>query len=95
MSTGCLPSLRGKRIAAGLSQEEFALLAGVGQSLISRLERGQVTDTHLSTVRRFAAVLGCGVDALLQVPAEDKRNPGAVGACDSAASFPREGAGND
>ena len=47
--------LREVRKANGLTQAELARLAGVHQSYVSRVERGQ--DTSLSTLRALAGLL--------------------------------------
>jgi transcriptional regulator with XRE-family HTH domain len=49
----------------GLSQTEIAAQMGTSQSAVARLERGDV-DVRLSTVERYAAVLGQTVDYQLR-----------------------------
>ena len=39
-------SIRRKRLARGLSQDELAARVGVSQALISRIERGFVVPSH-------------------------------------------------
>ena len=59
MSTIRIPTpeeLRRLRLRAKLTQRELAIRAGVSQSLIARLERGQV-NVRLSTLQRILEVL--------------------------------------
>jgi transcriptional regulator with XRE-family HTH domain len=49
------PRLRELRIAAALSQEDLALLAGVSRMTIARGERGE--HVRLSSVRKIARAL--------------------------------------
>jgi DNA-binding XRE family transcriptional regulator len=52
-----------KRRMLGLTQHELAKRAGVGQSVISKLERG-LHDARLSTLDRLSETLGCGLRML-------------------------------
>lgn len=58
---GVLDDLVAQRQAAGLSQAEVALRMGTSQPAVARLEAGQV-DVRLSTLERYAAVIGCRLD---------------------------------
>ena len=49
------------RKRAGLSQEEVARRADIGVFSVSRLERGEVTDPHISTLENLARALGVSV----------------------------------
>ena len=53
-------ALRRYRVAAGLSQEELAEVAGLSRRGMSDLERGTRRAPHLATVRRLAEALGPG-----------------------------------
>jgi transcriptional regulator with XRE-family HTH domain len=55
MSIG--PRVRERRKGRGLSQEQLASQAGLTWSAIQRLEAGQVTDPHYSTLSNIAHVL--------------------------------------
>jgi transcriptional regulator with XRE-family HTH domain len=60
----------GKRVlalrkAASMTQDQLADAAEVPQGNISRLERGDVEDVHVSTLIRLARSLGSTVDYLL------------------------------
>ena len=50
-----------RRAALGMTQTEAAVLMGTSQSSIARLESGE-HDVRVSTLERYAAVLGCRVD---------------------------------
>jgi transcriptional regulator with XRE-family HTH domain len=62
------PALRAARRAAGLSQEELAVRAGLSRMTVQKLESGAI-DPRLSTVE--VLVRAVGLDLLL-VPAELK-----------------------
>ena len=63
--------IRRLRTDAGLTMGALADAAGVSQSLVSQVERG-LAEPSLSTLRRFAAVLGTTVGALfVGGPSED------------------------
>ncbi|MBJ7601192.1 MAG: helix-turn-helix transcriptional regulator [Candidatus Dormibacteraeota bacterium] len=49
------------REGAGLTQAEVAKRMGTSQPAIARLERGE-TDPRLSTIERFAEVVGCHLE---------------------------------
>jgi len=53
--------LEERRERAGLTQEEVARRVGTTQSAIARLERSDV-DPRLSTVVKYAAIVGCVVE---------------------------------
>lgn len=51
-----LSSIARERRALGLSQRELARMAGVSQSLISKVERGQIVPSYEVAVRIFEAL---------------------------------------
>ena len=55
--------LRALREKKGLTQEQLALLAGVRQSVVSKIERG-VIDPRFSTMQALARALGMRLDKL-------------------------------
>jgi ribosome-binding protein aMBF1 (putative translation factor) len=65
--------LAGARRAAGLSQTEVAARMGTSQSVVARLESGQI-DARLSTLQRYAAAVGrdleLGIGGAAQGPQE-------------------------
>jgi transcriptional regulator with XRE-family HTH domain len=61
--------IRELRKAQGLSQEKLARQADLSLNLIGRLEGGQVTDPHYSTLRGLARALGVPVEDLVREPA--------------------------
>lgn len=50
-------TLRAARTKRGLTQEQLESASGVDQSVISRLERGAVTNPEFETVRKLAKAL--------------------------------------
>jgi transcriptional regulator with XRE-family HTH domain len=67
--------MRARRKALGLSQEAFALVAGIDRSYVGGVERGgrNVTFTVLC---RLCVALGCDVAALTaDLPAAGPRKP--------------------
>jgi ribosome-binding protein aMBF1 (putative translation factor) len=50
-----------RRRALGLSQTEVAARMGTSQSAVARIEAG-ATDVRLTTLERYAAVVGCQLD---------------------------------
>jgi transcriptional regulator with XRE-family HTH domain len=68
----------GKRVhalrkAASMTQDQLADTAQVPQGNISRLERGDVEDVHVSTLLRLARALGATVDDLLRDFEEEEK----------------------
>ena len=61
--------LKSHRSAAGLTQEELAVRAGLGARTISNLERGISRSPYRSTVRRLADALGLSGEDLAQFAA--------------------------
>ena len=66
------------RLAAGLTQRQLAFRAGLNQSTISRLERGELHAMRLVTLARIVAVLRLGDTFALpgEPPAATRRLPG-------------------
>lgn len=58
--------LRSTRKAKGLSQERLARQADVSLNMVSRLERGEIVDPHISGLSKIADALGVSVGELLE-----------------------------
>jgi transcriptional regulator with XRE-family HTH domain len=58
---GLLADLRERRLSLGLSQAAVASAAGVGRSMLGRLERGEVRSPNLGDLGAVAGVLGLSV----------------------------------
>ncbi len=63
-------NLKRLRIAAGLTQQQLANMAGLSQSIVSQCEQGVNADPRGSTLQALATVLKTTVDELLRVPEE-------------------------
>ena len=50
--------LREARLAAGISQDHVGRVAGLNQSMISRVERGRVASAGVDVLARHCAALG-------------------------------------
>lgn len=66
--------IREKRKTYGLSQDTFALAAGIDRSYMGRIERGEVSIT-LDKLYRLASVLRCEPAALLPPASDVQLNP--------------------
>ncbi len=55
------------RDAGGLNQVTLAKKLGVSQSRVSRIERGDVDHTELSTLRAFVAALGGELEVVVKI----------------------------
>ena len=64
-----IEELAAARREASLSQTEVAARMGTSQSVVARLESGQI-DARLSTLQRYAAALGSDLQVELR-PTED------------------------
>lgn len=62
-----IDDLAGARRAAGLSQTEVAARMGTSQSVVARLESGQI-DARLSTLQRYAAAVGHQLELGIRPP---------------------------
>lgn len=60
--------LLGARVHAGLTQEEVAASMGTTKSAVSRLEGAGKHSPSVSTLKKYARAVGCGVEIRL-VPA--------------------------
>jgi transcriptional regulator with XRE-family HTH domain len=58
--------VRARRRALDLTQEEIARRAGVSLNLVNRVEREQIKDPHVSTLRSLARGLGVSVEELVK-----------------------------
>jgi transcriptional regulator with XRE-family HTH domain len=58
--------LRQLRDAAGLTQQQVAVAAGLSVSIISQIEQGKNADPRGSTLKAIAGALGTTVDELLR-----------------------------
>src|SRR5262245_4980743 len=76
-SAGFGEVLRGRRVAAGLSQEELAARAALSPNAVSALERGARRTPQRETVRRLAAALALppGDATALEAAAVRRRGP--------------------
>ena len=64
--------LKALREAAGLTQQQLAVKAGLSVSNLSQLEQGQKTDPRISTVAALAGALGVTCDELMGRPGASK-----------------------
>lgn len=63
------------RLAAKLSQEKLAKVAGVSKGTIINLEKGKLGNVDFSTISTLAASFGCRVLDLLTPPAAARAAP--------------------
>jgi transcriptional regulator with XRE-family HTH domain len=57
-------SVKDLRAAAGLTQQELAVKAGLSVSVVSQIEQGTNADPRLSTLAALARALGVNLDQL-------------------------------
>jgi transcriptional regulator with XRE-family HTH domain len=69
-------NLKRLRTAAGLTQQQLAVAAGLHASVISQIEQGTNTDPRMSTLMGLAAALGVGVADIITTPEEPKPKKG-------------------
>jgi DNA-binding XRE family transcriptional regulator len=50
------------RETLGLNQSDVAERLGVSRSLVSRIERGEMDDAEIATIRAYLDVLGCELE---------------------------------
>ncbi|MDZ4257472.1 MAG: helix-turn-helix transcriptional regulator [Gemmatimonadales bacterium] len=71
MKTDLPALLRTARLRAGLSQRALAARAGTTQSVVARIELGEVSPTW-GTIERLLGAAGFGLDVVLvEIPAVD------------------------
>jgi transcriptional regulator with XRE-family HTH domain len=63
--------LRELRTAAGLTQQELAVKAGLSMSAVAHLEGGRIPDPRLSTLKALARALGVSLDDLARDEGEE------------------------
>lgn len=62
------PAIRRHRQGAGLTQMQLAVLAGLGQDQVSRLETGRdLSAVSVVTLVRLAGALRCPIERLFEV----------------------------
>jgi transcriptional regulator with XRE-family HTH domain len=69
--------IKERREAAGLTQQQLAVKAGLSVSNLAQIEQGQKADPRISTVVALARALGVTVDDLLQLPEQPAGQSGA------------------
>jgi transcriptional regulator with XRE-family HTH domain len=57
-------NLKRLRAAAGMTQQELAVAAGLSVSIVAQLERGVIRDPRMETLRALASALRTTLDAL-------------------------------
>lgn len=62
--------LKDLRVRRALTQEELADKARIGKNTVNRIERN-LTEPHMSTLRKIAAALGVEPSELVKVEASD------------------------
>jgi transcriptional regulator with XRE-family HTH domain len=65
------------RKAAGLTQQQLAVAAGLSVSIVSQIEQGTTPDPRGSTLAALAGVLQVAVDELLRPPPSVEEKPAA------------------
>jgi transcriptional regulator with XRE-family HTH domain len=63
--------LRELRTAAGLTQQDLAVKAGLSMSAVAHLEGGRIPDPRLSTLKALARALGVSLDDLAREESEE------------------------
>ncbi len=58
------------RSATGLGQEELSQRLGISQSRVSRIERGDLENTELTTLRAFVQALGDDIELTVKLSKE-------------------------
>lgn len=69
-------NIKQRRLAAGLTQFKVAKMADIDQSGLSKIERGEIKNLTLETLRGLARALGCSVVDLLE---EGDKHPRGAG----------------
>jgi transcriptional regulator with XRE-family HTH domain len=60
-----LKNLRALRIKKGWTQEKLAQEAGISYHTLIKIERGNIKDPRLDTIKKIAKVLGVSIDKLV------------------------------
>jgi len=68
-------NIRRLRVERGVSQEAFAVDAGIDRTYVSRLERGMENPT-VAVLEGIAAALGVEIEALFAKPEPGEEAPG-------------------
>jgi len=68
-------NIRRLRVARGVSQEKFAVDAGVDRTYMSRIER-RLENPTVTVLERIAAALGVEIEALFARPEPGDEAPG-------------------
>jgi transcriptional regulator with XRE-family HTH domain len=63
----------------GLTQREVARRAGISQSTLSDIERGEITGRSLEVLASLARIFNVSADYLLDLPADEVRYPSVRG----------------
>jgi transcriptional regulator with XRE-family HTH domain len=67
-------NIRGLRVARGISQDAFAVDAGIDRTYVSRLERGMENPT-VAVLEGIAAALGVEIEELFARPKPGEQAP--------------------
>ena len=67
--------IKDRREAAGMTQQDLAVKAGLSVSNLSQIEQGKKEDPRISTVSALARTLGVTVDQLLTPAAAPAAEP--------------------
>jgi transcriptional regulator with XRE-family HTH domain len=70
--TVLLRGLKGRRVAAGLSQRELAEMIGTNQATVQQLEKGTYRGAYMQTVRRLCRALGVSPADLICLESSNK-----------------------
>ena len=60
-----LKNLKSLRIKKGWTQEKLAQEAGISYHTLIKIERGNIKDPRLGTIKKLAKVLGVSIDKLV------------------------------
>jgi transcriptional regulator with XRE-family HTH domain len=70
--------VRAKRRSLDLTQEELARRSNLSLNLVNRVERGQIQDPHISTLRALAKGLSMPVEMLVKETTDQSPLAGAL-----------------
>ena len=71
LMTPIAENLKRLRTAAGLTQQEVAVAAGLNASIVAQIEQGRNLDPRMGTLRALARSLGVKMDELVNGPEDD------------------------